>query len=213
MEVYIFTGTLIFVVVLYLLWAHFCCIKEQNSRENILNDRTELDKLQIMHNNVQTWIENEKPYQHMTEYDKNTLPTIGISINAAARRGKEDPSTQIFDRLLRENVLKEDLVVYRGVDNQDYERNLAKERELENNYLYYDGYIYCSLNADTTYWNRSTRMIIFLPADSHYLFTGEFSNTPESDEIILDKSSILQIDKELNYQGKHYMWATLVNGG
>lgn len=211
MELYILIGALAVVVVLYLLLAHFCGSKEQNSRENILNNRKVLDEPQIMYNNVQVWIENEKPYQYMTEYDKRTLPTIGISINAVARRSKEDPSTQMFDRLIRENVLKEYLVVYRGVDNQDYECNLAKARGLENNYLYYDGYIYCSLNADTTYWNRSTRMIIFLPAGSHYLFTGEFSNTPESDEIILDKSSILRIDKELNYQGKHYMWATLVN--
>ena len=164
------------------------------------------------YNDVHEWIEKERPYQHMTVSDQEQLPKIGTIINITARKDKEDNTTRLYDRLIRNSVLKEKLVVYRGVDNQDYERRLAKERGLSNKYLYYNGYIFCSLNADTCYWNsRKTRMIISLPAGTHYLYTGEYSNTPESNEIILDKNSILRIDNEEDCNGKHYMWLTLVN--
>lgn len=209
MDVCILIGALTVVVGLYLIRVHFCRATEQDYQEITLDDRKELSEPQIIHNDVKAWIEKEKPYQYMTEKDKRILPSIGISINVVARGGKEEHSTKIFDQLIRENVLKEDLVVYRGVDNQDYERNLAKKRKLDDKYLYYNGYIFCSLNADTSYWNRSIRMIIFLPAGTHYLYTGEYSNTPESNEIILDKNSILRIDNEEDYNGKHYMWLTL----
>lgn len=170
-----------------------------------------VDEPQFVHRNVQEWIAKENPYQHMTESDKNVLPSIGISINKAARSGKEDNATRIFDRLIRENVLKEDLVVYRGVVDQDYESCLALKQNLDHNYLYYDGYIFCSLNADSYYWNHRTRMIISLSAGSHYLFTGEYSNTDESNEIILDKNSVLRINKEVDIGDRHYIWAELVN--
>lgn len=176
-----------------------------------LGEGTSYDDLKIIINDVQAWIDKEKPYQYMTEEDKCILPKIGISINSAVRRGKDDISIQIFDRLIRANVLQEDIVVYRGVEDQEYELSLAKERGLDENYLYSDGYIYCSLNADTSYWNRHIRMIIFLPAGTHYLFTGAFSNTPESNEIILDKNTIMRIDKELYIKGKYYIWVTIIN--
>ena len=162
-------------------------------------------------NDVQEWIEKEKPYQHMTDDDKDLLRTIGTNINKAARSGEEDNATRLYDRLIQNNVLKEKIVVYRGVVNQDYERRLAKEHGLSNEYLYYNGYIFCSLNIGTYYWNsRKTRLIISLPAGTHYLYTGEYSNTPESNEIILDKNSILRIDNEEYCNGEHYMWLTLV---
>lgn len=210
MWIYSLIGVLTFGAVLYLLLIYLHISRKRCSRENLLSDRKNYGEPQIVYNDLQAWIDKEKPYQYMTDEDKRTLPMIGISINSTARRGKEDISIQIFDRLIGKNVLNEDLVVYRGVIDQNYERNLAKERGLDNNYLYSNGYIYCSINADTSYWNRSTRMIISLPAGAHYLFTGNFSNTPESNEIILDRDSILRIDKEFDYQGKHYMWVTLL---
>ena len=171
-----------------------------------------VDELQLRHNNVQKWIEKEKPYQYMTEQDKAVLPTIGIIVNKVVRSGNEDESTRIFDRLFRANTLGEDLVVYRGVNSQDYEASLARKHNLDSNCLYYDGYIFCAMNIDSWYWNHKTRMIISVPAGSHYLFTGEYSNTPESDEIILDRNSILRVTKEADVGDKHYIWADLVNG-
>lgn len=170
-----------------------------------------VDEPQFVHQNVQEWIAKENPYQHMTEHDKSVLPSIGTSINKVARSGKDDDATRIFDRLIRENILKEDLVVYRGVVDHDYESSLAKKRNLDHNCLYYDGYIFCSLNADTYYWNRQTRMIILLPAGSHYLFTGQYSNTKESNEIILNRNSVLRINKEADIGDRHYLWAELMN--
>lgn len=166
---------------------------------------------QFIQRNVNEWIEKEKPYQHMTEEDKEVLPKIGTSINKVARSGGVEKSIHIFDRLIRDNILKEDIVIYRGAISQNYESLLAQKHNLESNYLYYDGYVFCSLNADTYYWNHPTRMIISLPAGSHYLFTGEYSNTPESNEIILARNSILRINKEQNIGTKHYIWAELVN--
>ena len=165
---------------------------------------------QFVHQNVQEWISKENPYQHMTERDKAVLPSIGISINKVARSGDDDESTRIFDRLIRDNVLSENLVVYRGVVDQKYESSLARKKKLGSNYLYYDGYIFCSLNADSYYWNRRTRMIIAISAGSHYLFTGEYSNAAESNEFILDKNSILRIKKEEDICDRHYIWAELV---
>lgn len=210
MEVRILIGALAVVAGLYLLRVHFCRAKEQNYQEKALSNRKELAEPQIIHNDVQEWIEKEKPYQHMTDDDKDLLRTIGTNINKAARNGEENNATRIYDRLIRNNVLKEKLVVYRGVVNQDHERRLAKEQGLSNEYLYNNGYIFCSLNAGTYYWNsRKTRMIISLPAGTHYLYTGEYSNTPESNEIILGKNSILRIDNEKDCNGEHYMWLTL----
>ena len=128
---------------------------------------------------AQEWIEKEKPYQHMTDDDKNLLRTIGTNINKAARNGTEDNATRIYDRLIRNNVLQEKLVVYRGVVNQDYERRLAKEHGLSNKHLYYNGYIFCSLNAGTYYWNsRKTRMIISLPAGTPSMFSTAEASEP-----------------------------------
>ena len=173
--------------------------------------RVVVDEPQFTHLNIQEWIAKENPYQYMTEYDKSMLPSIGISVNRVARSGNEDNGTRILDRLIRKNVLKEELVVYRGVANQDYEFGLAAKHNLDRNHLYYDGYIFCSLNADSYYWNRRTRMIITLPAGSHYLFTGEYSNTAESNEIILARNSVLHIKKEADIGDRHYIWAELVN--
>ena len=163
------------------------------------------------HQNVEKWIAKENPYQYMTEHDKKVLSSIGVSVNSVARSGNEDNATRIYDRLIRKNVLSESLIVYRGVENQDYESGLARKHSLDRNYLYYDGYIFCSLNTGSYYWNRKTRMIISLSAGSHYLFTGKYSNTAESNEIILDKGSVLRIKKETDIGDRHYIWAELVN--
>ncbi len=169
-----------------------------------------VDEPLFEHINVQDWISNEEPYQHMGDQDKRVLPSIGISINKVVRMGNEDNGTRIFDRIIRDNTLKENLIVYRGVTNQDYESRLAQKYNLGSNYLYYDGYIFCSLNAGPYFWDRKTKMIISVPSGSHYLFTGEYSNAPESDEIILDRNSVLEIKKEEDIGDKHYIWAELV---
>lgn len=175
------------------------------------NNKLHIEEPEFVINNVQDWIEKEKPYKYMTEDDKRILPSIGTNINSVVRRGKEDNATYIFDRLIGENSLKDSVVVYRGVNDQNYERRLAQEHGFDKNYLYYNGYIFCTLNNDTYYWNTQTRMIISVPAGSHYLFTGEYSNTPESNEIILDKNSVLYIEKEEKICGKNYMWVKLID--
>lgn len=174
-------------------------------------DDKHVEEPQLIITDVQNWIKKENPYQHITEQDKRILPSIGTTINSIVRRGKEDDATHMFDRLIEKNTLKDDIVVYRGVTNQDYERDLAQKRGLGDSYLYYDGYIFCSLNADTHYWNRQIRMIISVSAGSNYLFTGKYSNTAESNEIILNRNSILQIEKEADFGNRHYMWVKLIN--
>lgn len=170
-----------------------------------------IEEPQLIVNNVEDWIKKENPYQYMTEEDKHILPSIGTTINLVVRRGKEDNATHMFDRLIGKNILKDDIVIYRGVANQDYERDLAKKHGLGDKCLYYDGYIFCSLNADTHYWNRQIRMIISVSAGSNYLFTGKYSNTVNSNEIILNRNSVLQIEKEADFGNIHYMWVKLIN--
>ena len=166
-----------------------------------------VDEPKFVYQNVQEWIARENPYQHMTEEDKCKLPSIYTSVNYAARSGNEDDGTRIFDRLIQKNVLKEDLIVYRGVVDQVYESKMAMKKNLDCNYLFYNSYVFCSLNPGSSYWTRKTRMIISVPAGSHYLFTGEYSNTPESNEIILDRNSVFRITKEDDVGERHYIWA------
>ena len=54
-------------------------------------------------------------------------------------------------------------------------------------------------------------MIISVSAGSNYLFTGKYSNTAESNEIILNRNSVLQIEKEADFGNRHYMWVKLIN--
>ena len=156
----------------------------------------------------------EQPYAIMTDDDKKNLKYIGTSLNNAIRSGCELSESMYaekerFDRLIQGNVLKEDVVVYRGATCQEYEASLARERGYSDEYLYYDGYVYCALSRGY-YFNSSVRMIITVPAGTHYLYTGEYSNTPDTDEFVLGIGTGLKINKEERVNDCTYLWLTVV---
>lgn len=170
------------------------------------------------------FVKYENPHQGITEEEKIEINRIGTSLNNAIRKGyKLDPYTQnqkdLFQRLINRSVLKQSIVVHRAVESIEYELKLASEKGLSNRHLYHDGFVYTSLLE--SYKNR-IHLNIVIPAGTHYLYTGTFSNVcgvyPSLNgsinddmvgELILDIGTILKIDKK-SRKGKLTIYDTHV---
>lgn len=157
-----------------------------NNEYNIINSDKDLEK----------WIEYEKPYEFFTDEDKEKIKKIGTTLNNCIRKGRNmenDEAYKLFERLVKSKQLKKPLVVYRGQQTIKYEIELAERQNMEKNYLYYNGFVYTSLNKSWYYNCSNVKMKIYIPKGTNYLYTGEYSNTPESNEMVLDVGTILKI--------------------
>lgn len=111
---------------------------------------------------LKKWISAEEPYEYFNDEDKIRIRRIGTTLNNQLRRGDHlcnDDSFEIFNRLIRCKQLRKPIVVFRGQDCIDYEVDLAKKRGLEENYLYYDAFVYTALFS--SYYNRNTTLQLF----------------------------------------------------
>lgn len=148
-------------------------------------------------NDLEEWINSENPYECFTEEDKEKLKRIGTTLNSQVRKGINLDSDDAFNRVKRLigcRQLKKPLVVFRGQRSIKYEKKLAKEHNIcKKNYLYYDGFLYTSLYENNYYYHNNVRMKIYIPEGTNYLFTGQYSNTPDTQELILDIGTTLKI--------------------
>lgn len=164
---------------------------------------------------IDTWIKSENPYSAMTAEDKRLICTIGTSLNNAIRNSQPlwenmQEEKDRFDRLISQKKLCNDLVVFRGVDSIEYERKLAKTQGLTKDFLYHNGFVYTSLLENQYYCGRNIILKILIPADTNYLFTGKYSNTPETQELILGVGTILKIEKIIRCKKKTYIYAYVI---
>lgn len=161
--------------------------------------------------NLKEWINSENPYEYFNEEDKVKIKRIGTTLNNQVRRGinlNSDDAFNRFRRLLYSKQLKEPLVVFRGQKSIEYERKLAKEHNLnEKKYLYYDGFLYTSLYENSCYYRDNVRMKIYIPEGTNYLFTGEYSNTPDTQELVLGLGTTLKILKKKRIRKNIYIEA------
>lgn len=157
------------------------------------------------------FIETEDPHNGITEAEKEEINGIGTTLNNALRYGHIlDCYTQrqkdLFQRLINKNSLKESIVVHRAVESIEYELALAKNKGFSNDCLYHNAFVYTSLLEA---YQRQIHLNILIPAGTHYLYTGSFSNTcgvyPPLEgsinedivgELILDIGTVLKIDKK-----------------
>lgn len=145
---------------------------------------------------LKEWIDFEQPYEFFTSEDKKEISKIGTSLNNCIRKGYNLNFDKAFNRfkcLIKYKKLKNSLVVFRGQESIEYEKGLAKNHGLNGNYLYYNAFVYTSLNEENYYYHTNIRMKIYIPAGTKYLFTGKYSNTPDSNELVLDVGTILKI--------------------
>lgn len=151
----------------------------------------------------------ENPYDGITEKEKGEINRIGTSLNNVIRQGSITSGMQyqkdLLQRLIQNHTLKESIIVHRGVDSVEYELKLAKENGLSSGFLYHNAFVYTSLLEA---YNRKIHLNIIIPAGTHYLYTGSFSNTcgiyPPLEglenedmvgELILDIGTVFKIDK------------------
>lgn len=147
---------------------------------------------------LNTWIDFEQPYEFFTNEDQKKIRRIGTSLNSCIRQGCNLYSDEAFNRfshLIKCKKLKSPLVVFRGQKSIEYEKKLAKNHGLTSKYLYYNAFVYTSLNQENYYYYDSVRMKIYIPAGTNYLYTGKYSNTPNSNELVLNIGTILRIIK------------------
>lgn len=145
---------------------------------------------------LEKWIEYEKPYEFFTDEDKEKIKRIGTTLNNCIRTGRNmenDKAFNMFERLINSKRLENPLVVYRGQQAIEYEIGLAERQNMGKNYLYYNGFIYTSLNKSWYYNSSNVRMKIYIPKGTNYLYTGQYSNAPESNELVLDVGTTLKI--------------------
>jgi len=152
------------------------------------------------------WFNKEDPHKGLTEVEKRTIPKVGTTLNNIIRKGnREDVAIKLYDNLTNRYVLQENLVVYRGVESVEYEEKLSRERNLNPNELFFDGFIYTSLFRENCYNHRQIEQKILIPKGSKYFFTGEYSNAPEVKELVLPRNCILRILNKEKKRGKIYM--------
>lgn len=160
------------------------------------------------------WIDFEQPFEFFNIEDKEKIRRIGTSLNNCLRNGtnlESDEAFNIFKRLINSKKLKENLIVFRGQKTIEYEKALAKKHGMKNEYLYYDGFVYTSLYEENYYYHDNVRIKIHIPAGTNYIFTGEYSNTPGSNELILDVGTVLKIIKKKQNREIIYIDAVVEN--
>lgn len=180
-------------------------------KEKIRTEEEVLGSLPII--SVSDWVNSENAYEAMNEHCKNVIPKIGTSLNRAIRNGLQKNCKE-FEHLFQNSILKNDVVLYRGVESMNYEHKLATEKGLASNTLYHDGYVYCSLNP-TDHIRGAVQYIIHVPAGTHYACTGKYSNNPERNEVVLPIGTIFKIqktEKAIRASGDEmlFVWVTVV---
>lgn len=164
-------------------------------------------------NDLSSFISSECPHSNITECEKHIVNGIGTELNNVLRNGEtlnlhSEQQKNLLQKLIYNHSLKENIIVHRGVDSISYERSLAQNMHLPSNRLYHNAFVYTSLLEPEIY-KRKIQLNIVVPAGTHYLFTGTFSNTcgpypplngTESEdnvgEMILDIGTIFVIDKK-----------------
>lgn len=157
------------------------------------------------------WYKLENPHEFLTEEEKVKISKVHTTLNNSIRRGETiNLDRDFFDSIISRKNLQKGLIVYRGVKTCDYERELAKARGLEKDKLFFNGFIYTSLYRNNYYNNNIIEQKIYVPKGKNYLFTGQYSNTPETKELVLPRDTTLKILKEENKNGKVYMTLMVV---
>lgn len=157
------------------------------------------------------FIKKENPHEGIKEEEKMIINKVGTNLNNAIRNGGKLPQElqseiDLIQRLIKNHVLKESIIVNRGVQSIEYELTLARNKGMSNKFLFHNGFVYTSL-LDA--YHRQIHLNILIPAGTSYLYTGVFSNTfgpytPENEtmnndkvgELILDIGTILKIDRK-----------------
>lgn len=172
-------------------------------------------KLYTTPKEIESFEEIEKPYSFFTESDKLQIPKVGTSLNSNIYNNNEyivgfqKEQKNMFLRLINQNILKHDIIVYRHVNSISDLRDYALEQGYSNEYLSSKIFVYTSLLRNNGLSGKY-ELIIRIPAGSHYLYTGIYSNMvgansdkSEEDrrrdnvgEIILNIGSVFQIVKE-----------------
>lgn len=157
-----------------------------------------MDKIISSDDDLIKWIKFEQPFEFFDDEDKEKIRKIGTSLNSCLRNGvnlDSDDAFNRFRRLINSKKLKENLIVFRGQKSIEYERTLAKKHGMKNEYLYYNSFVYTSLYEENYYYYDNVRIKIHIPAGTNYLFTGKYSNTPDTNELVLNVGTILKILK------------------
>lgn len=157
---------------------------------------------------LEKWIKSEDPYKYFTDDDKEKIIRVGTSLNNRICNQEDmsmDEAFNRFNRLMRSKQLKKSIVVFREQDSIDYEMELAKGNGLAEDYLY----VYTALCSK--YYNRQYKMKIYIPAGTNYIFTGEYSNVADVQELILNVGTVLRILKRKEKDDHIYIEAIVEN--
>lgn len=147
---------------------------------------------------MKEWINSVNPYEYFNEEEKEKIKRIGTTLNSQVRSGinlNSDDASNKFRSLISCKQLKEPLVVSREQKSIGYEKSLQKNMILAKKDLYYDGFLYASLYENSYYYRDNVRLKIYIPEGINYLFTCEYSNTQDTQELILDVGTTLKILK------------------
>lgn len=128
------------------------------------------------------FIEKENPHEGITKKEKMIINKIGTSLNNAIISGyelssKSQSERDLIQRLIKNHVLKESIMVNRGVKSIKHELKLARNEGLSKKHLFHNGFVYTSLLPLLGAYNREINLNILIPAGTPYLYTGVFSNT------------------------------------
>lgn len=164
---------------------------------------------------IETFEEIENPYHYFTDSDKKQIPKVNTSLNHDIIEYGEDigndqkEQKSMFLRLIDQNVLNHDIIVYRHVNSISDMREYALEQGFSNEFLCSKIFVYTSLLRNNGIPGKC-ELIIRIPTGSHYLYTGIYSNMvgANSDkseeerrrdnvgEIILNIGSVFKIIRE-----------------
>jgi Txe/YoeB family toxin of Txe-Axe toxin-antitoxin module len=166
---------------------------------------------------IDIWIKENNINFDLSKDERNAIKSyssIGYDMNCSTRdnRSYTGPMEKVekeFKNMFSKNILKQNIVVYRGL--QDYgdgksiiEQMIKKyndfvsiDKKIQNTFTPYKFMLedaYCSTSLmPTSIANNDEKLEIHLPIGTHFIYIGDLSESPEQCELVLDRNSIFKI--------------------
>lgn len=190
------------------------CTRDDKLNENKIKDYNA--KEFYNKSDIEEWAKNTFKKLTITEEKNLYAYTNSESINKEIRMGEKlsscnEKTDMYLSKIIDENIIKESIVVYRGIIKEAYEcmKKAYKDKypySVDNNKLLEKAYMSTSMLKEKII-HSDYQLRIVVPKGTHAIYIGNISYSPSQVELLLGKNTVLEIIK---YTDK-YIYAIVCN--
>lgn len=176
------------------------CTRDDKLNENKIKDYNA--KEFYNKSDIEEWAKNTFKNLTITEEKNLYAYTKSESINNDIRMGEKlsfcnEKTDMYLSKIIDENIIKESIVVYRGITKEAYEcmKKAYKDKypySVDNNKLLEKAYMSTSL-IDGNELKSYYKLIIVVPKGTHAIYIGDISCSPKQVELLLGKNTVLEV--------------------